>query len=92
MYELGVVYRNIQRADRAAADGLAALGWLEPLTFPQDKDLNVPANLWKWIGANVKSDYLEFPADAFYTSRWDEASRAKNKEAALTRLATEKGL
>nr|WP_257017662.1 hypothetical protein [Klebsiella pneumoniae] len=26
MYELGVVYRNIQRADRAAADGLAAQG------------------------------------------------------------------
>jgi 4-hydroxy-4-methyl-2-oxoglutarate aldolase len=26
MYELGVVYRNINRADRAAADGLAALG------------------------------------------------------------------
>ena len=26
MYELGVVYRNIKRADRAAADGLAALG------------------------------------------------------------------
>ncbi|MDP3522320.1 MAG: 4-carboxy-4-hydroxy-2-oxoadipate aldolase/oxaloacetate decarboxylase [Hydrogenophaga sp.] len=26
MYELGVVYRNITRADRTAADGLAALG------------------------------------------------------------------
>ena len=26
MYELGVVYRNTTRADRAAADGLAALG------------------------------------------------------------------
>jgi 4-hydroxy-4-methyl-2-oxoglutarate aldolase len=26
MYELGVCYRNISRADRAAADGLAALG------------------------------------------------------------------
>ena len=26
MYELGVVYRNINRADRAAADGLGALG------------------------------------------------------------------
>ena len=26
MYELGVVYRNIQRADRSAADGLACLG------------------------------------------------------------------
>jgi 4-hydroxy-4-methyl-2-oxoglutarate aldolase len=26
MYELGVCYKNIQRADRAAADGLAALG------------------------------------------------------------------
>jgi len=26
MYELGVVYRNIQRADRAATDSLAALG------------------------------------------------------------------
>ena len=26
MFKLGVVYRNIQRADRASADGLAALG------------------------------------------------------------------
>ena len=26
MYELGVVYRNIQRADRATADALASLG------------------------------------------------------------------
>ena len=26
MYELGVVYRNIRRADRASADALAALG------------------------------------------------------------------
>ena len=26
MYELGVVYRNIQRADQSATDGLAALG------------------------------------------------------------------
>ena len=26
MFELGVVYRNITRADRAAANGLAALG------------------------------------------------------------------
>src|SRR5215218_7458924 len=26
MYELGVVYRNIKRADREAADGLAKLG------------------------------------------------------------------
>ena len=26
MYELGVVYRHITRADRVAADGLAALG------------------------------------------------------------------
>ena len=26
MYELGVVYRNITRADRAATDALAALG------------------------------------------------------------------
>lgn len=26
MYELGVVYRNIQRANRVAADGMAALG------------------------------------------------------------------
>src|SRR3954449_11930529 len=26
MYELGVVYRNIKRADRSAADGLASLG------------------------------------------------------------------
>jgi len=33
VYELGVVYRNITRADRAAADGLAALGFKqEPST------------------------------------------------------------
>ena len=26
MFELGIVYRNIKRADKAAADGLAGLG------------------------------------------------------------------
>ena len=34
MYELGVVYRNIVRADRAAADGLAAASARPPCTRP----------------------------------------------------------
>ncbi|WP_428563874.1 MAG: ABC transporter substrate-binding protein [Solidesulfovibrio sp. DCME] len=91
-YLEGGPYANYPQVLKSVINGLAALGWLEPVAFPQDKDVNVPANLWKWIGANVKSDYLEFPADAFYTSRWDEASRAKTKEAALTRLATAKDI
>ena len=53
MYELGVVYRNITRANRAAADGLAALGsatvheamgrvgLMKPYMRPIQQDVNV---------------------------------------------------
>jgi 4-hydroxy-4-methyl-2-oxoglutarate aldolase len=53
MYELGVVYRNIQRADRAVADQLAALGsatvheamgrvgLMKPYMRPIQQDVNV---------------------------------------------------
>jgi len=53
MYELGVVYRNITRADRATTDALAALGsatvheamgrvgLMKPYMRPIQQDVNV---------------------------------------------------
>jgi len=91
-YLEGGSYLNYAPVLKAVINGLAALNWVEPVAFPQDKDLSVPANLWKWLSANVKSDYLEFPPDAFYTSNWDDAARAKTKEQVLSRLANAKDI
>jgi ABC-type uncharacterized transport system substrate-binding protein len=91
-YMEGGPFRNYTPVLKAVINGLAALGWVEPVVFPQDKDINVTANFWKWIAANVKSDYLEFPPDAFYSSNWDDATRAKTKTEVLSRLANAKDI
>lgn len=91
-YLEGGPYLNYAPVLKAVINGLAALNWVEPVTFPQDKDLSVPANLWSWISANVKSDYLEFPPDGFYTSNWEDDARAKTRDKVLSRLADAKDI
>lgn len=91
-YMEGGPFQNYSPVLKAVINGLASLNWVEPVAFPPDKELNVPANLWKWIGANVKSDYLEFPPDAFYSANWDDATRARTREQALARLAKAKDI
>ncbi len=85
-YLEGGAYKNYQSSLIATVEAFSALGWIEPITVSPQKDNDNTSKLWVWLTANVKSDYLQFVGDAYYSNNWDEAQRRKNKIRLLKRL------
>lgn len=84
-YYEGGSYPDYQVIFLATISGLIKQGWVEPMEFPEYmKDHGA---FWRWFSENVKSDYLEFVADAFYTSDFnDDFRRQTTKPLFLKRL------
>ncbi|MCI5158180.1 MAG: hypothetical protein D3906_07005, partial [Candidatus Electrothrix sp. AUS1_2] len=70
---------------RALVKGLMELNWVQPISIPRSPDSSV---VWHWISSNVRSDYLEFVDDAYWSGGQDEELRAANKLAVIERLNT----
>lgn len=52
-------------------------GWIEKAEVPKvNEDDFYP--FWYWLSTTAKSDYLMFPLDAFYSSKWDPQQRDQN--------------
>ncbi|MFT6984447.1 MAG: ABC-type uncharacterized transport system substrate-binding protein [Psychromonas sp.] len=75
----------------AMSEGLSRLGWIEPLSLPDfaDKDTR---KLWLWLAHNVKSHYLEFVADGYYSADWDNIARQKVRNSLIARLNQSKDI
>ncbi|MBF0102000.1 MAG: ABC transporter substrate-binding protein [Desulfobacterales bacterium] len=85
-------YPDYQGSVIATVKGLMELGWVKESPIPKlpdNKDVEV---LWKWMATDLKSDYIEFVADAFYTSNWEKEKRPITKEAVIKRLTTKKDI
>src|SRR5690554_2343555 len=66
-------------------DGLEILGWLQ-LDAPRPQDLSGEA-LWQWLARNVRSEWLELVADAYWRpGNFDAEQRAPMREALTERL------
>lgn len=87
-YYEGGPYRNYQRTLTEAARGLMELGWIELKTIPPQEGEETK-DLWSWLAANVKSDYVEFVADAHYSANWDEDLRTKLADQLIDRMNTD---
>ncbi len=72
----------------ALVDGLVALGWIEPFTWPPLSSPDDVRFLWGWLSANARSDFVEFVIDAFWSAEWDSQMRSANRADAIHRLAT----
>ena len=72
----------------ALVDGLAELGWVDPVKWPEMNSPDDAAFLWDWISENVDSDYIEFVRDAFWSAGWDSEFRVRNQAEASHRLST----
>lgn len=71
--------------------GLQTLGWLQ-VELPEKSQQDHKA-LWEWLGKNIKSDYLEFVADAFYApGDFDKDMRPKVKAELIKRLTEKKDI
>jgi ABC-type uncharacterized transport system substrate-binding protein len=84
-YYQGGEYSSYYNYLSATTKGLRQLGWIEPISLPDfpEKDTR---KLWQWLSFNVKSQYLEFVADGFYSADWDNMARGKVRNNLIARL------
>ena len=87
-YLEGGGYSNYQSILRAMTASLMNSGWIESASIPQCKDESETLTLWNFLSTKIKSDYLTFPADAYYTSSWDATLRGKTAKDIIERLQT----
>lgn len=75
----------------ATIKGLSDLGWIDRLELPANKDKDTQV-LWNWLAQNIKSNYVEFVADAYYSANWDSNIRPALKKTIIDRLNTKKDI
>ena len=75
----------------ATVKGLMRLGWIENTALPDPADKSTE-EIWNWLAASVKSDYLEFVKDAYYTVNWDAAKQEAMRDKIIARLNGEKDI
>ncbi len=85
-YLEGGPYKDYQSVLIATFNGLADLGWIEKSDIPAQENNEDTGKLWEWLVKNVKSRYLEFSADAYYSNNWNKEIREKTKMLLLQRL------
>ena len=90
-YYEGGPYINYQLNLREIANGLAELGWMQG-NIPEFDDPDDTSNLWKFLSDNVKSKYIEFVADAYWSADWKDDLRKVKREDAIQRLSTKRDL
>ncbi|MBU0464102.1 MAG: ABC transporter substrate-binding protein, partial [Proteobacteria bacterium] len=71
---------------------LTELGWIEQINIPDFEDPNDSSKLWHWISKNIKSDYIEFVDNAYWSSGWKSELRTKNKSEIIKRLNNKKDI
>lgn len=92
-YLEGGPYENYPDNLRALVTALSDLGWTKKIDFPPPADATDTKILWTWISLNVKSNYLEFVPDAYWSNNWDkEMLRPANKKAVIKRLNRKKDI
>ncbi len=90
-YYEGGDYIDYQTIIIATVEGLTALKWIEKPEIPKQEGSQTK-ELWKWLSANVKSDYIEFVADGHYSANWDKELRPRMTEEIFNRLSTKKDI
>ncbi|MDM8554015.1 ABC transporter substrate binding protein [Desulfococcaceae bacterium HSG7] len=91
-YIEGGPWQDYQSNLAALIISLAKMGWIENKSLPAYKDKHETRTIWYWLAADVKSDYLEFVADAYWSAGWDENTRKEIKKDVITRLNKKKDI
>jgi ABC-type uncharacterized transport system substrate-binding protein len=91
MYE-GGEYVDYQRNFIGLLNGLKNLGWVENKPLPAFRPEQTK-EIWAWLAkGRLKSDYIEFVADAHYSASWDKQTRTTMRAAIIQRLAQKKDI
>jgi hypothetical protein len=85
-YYEGGPYINYPDNLKALVIALSDIGWLNKLSIPDFPDRSDTAHMWQWLCNNIKSDYIQFVSDAYWSCNWDEKRRKDTRAAALNRM------
>ncbi|WP_427023983.1 ABC transporter substrate-binding protein [Aureimonas ureilytica] len=85
-YYEGGQYKDYEVILKATVRGLMAIGWIKPMDLPVGNNPE-PGGFWRWLSAHAVSDYVEFPADAYYAAgNFDKEKRPEVRTTLLDRL------
>ena len=73
-YYEGGEYTNYQKVLLAILKEFMDMGWIAYAEIPQPEDEQTK-DIWNWLATEAKSDYLEFLANAHYSTNWDRELR-----------------
>jgi ABC-type uncharacterized transport system substrate-binding protein len=90
-YLEGGNYPDYEVILKATVRGLINLGWIQKMDIPDRYEPN-HEEFWKTLSRNVKSDYLEFVPDAFYSANFDKSLRQETKARLIERLKNRKDI
>ncbi len=92
-YLEGGPYSNYPLNLKALVFALADIGWVEKVDgIPQGTETDTSL-MWLWISKNIRSKYITFVADAYWSSNWDiNTLRIQNQRAVIKRLNTRKDI
>jgi len=87
-YYEGGPWQDYRESLKAVVEGLMDAGWIEkqPLPKVSISDQHATFPLWNWLSSSLKSQYIEFVADAFWTSDWNEDARKHARKVCIQRL------
>lgn len=90
-YYEGGPYIDYQQVLTETVRGLMQLGWIVTAELPKQKGEETKT-LWLWLATKAKSDYLEFPKDAYYSSEWINKQRTETVKQVFNRLTKTKDI
>lgn len=87
-YYEGGPWLDYQESLRVTVKGLMDLGWIEKMPFPDPPRSDRPSSqiLWNWLSSSIRSQYIEFVPEAFWSADWNEEKRAYVKEDCIRHL------
>jgi ABC-type uncharacterized transport system substrate-binding protein len=85
-YYEGGHYRDYPRHLVAFIHALAEMGWIEPVELADPAATENDRTIWNQLVHQVRSPYIRFEAEAFWSAGWDETRRTRCRREALTAL------
>ena len=85
-YYEGGPWRDYQASLVATIKSLMKHGWIEKAPMPRMVNQNDTKKLWEWLAVESKSDFLEFPENAYWSADWDKQIRKENKQRCINAL------
>jgi hypothetical protein len=90
-YYEGGPWRDYHASLVATIKSLMKQGWMKKTPLPKMVNQNDTKKLWEWLAMESKSDFLDFPKNAYWSANWDKRVLKENKQQ-CTKVLQSKGV